>query len=138
MLDLSARFVGTVLAFVPHFHHRTWHHAEILLVGAILAPGKRTVTSLLRISDLTCERHFVNYHRVLSQARWSGREAARLLLGLLIHAFAPPGPVALGLDDANERRHGNRIKAKVSLAIRCAHPTLTSVQASGLGDVTVT
>ena len=112
MLHLPARFAAIILAFAPLFRHRTWHHAEILLVGAILAPGKRTVTSLLRITGLSRERHFVNYHRVLNRARWSGREAARLLLGLLIHAFAPTGPVIFGLDDTIERRRGKHIKAK--------------------------
>jgi hypothetical protein len=111
MPDLPARFTAIIVAFAPLFRHRTWRHAEVLLVGAILAPGKRTVTSILRITGLSRERHFVNYHRVLSRARWSTREAARLLLGLLIHAFAPTGPVILGLDDTIERR-GKPIKAK--------------------------
>jgi hypothetical protein len=31
----------------------------------------------------------VNYHRVLNRAAWSGREAARVLLGLLLDAFVP-------------------------------------------------
>jgi hypothetical protein len=112
MPDLPARFAAIIVSFAPLFRHRTWHHAEILLVGAILAPGKRTVTSILRITGLSREPHFVNYHRVLNRARWSGREAARLLLGLLIHAFAPTGPVILGLDDTIERRRGKRITAK--------------------------
>ena len=112
MLHLPARFAAIIVAFAPLFRHRTWRHAEVLLVGAILAPGKRTVTSILRITGLSRERHFVNYHRVLSRARWSGREAARLLLGLLIHAFVPTGPVILGLDDTIERRRGKRIRAK--------------------------
>ena len=112
MLHLPARFAAIIVAFAPLFRHRTWRHAEILLVGAILAPGKRTVTSLLRITGLSRERHFVNYHRVLSRARWSGREAARLLLGLLVHTFVPTGPVILGVDDTIERRRGKRIKAK--------------------------
>ena len=34
----------------PLFCQRSWRHAEVLLIGAILAPGKRTVTSLLRIA----------------------------------------------------------------------------------------
>ncbi|MBM6580853.1 transposase [Microvirga sp. BT689] len=63
-------------------------------------------------TGLSCERHFVNYHRVLSRARWSAREAARLLLDLLINTFVPAGPVILGLDDTIERRRGRRIKAK--------------------------
>jgi hypothetical protein len=112
MPDLPARFAAIIVAFAPLFCHRTWRHAEVLLVGAILAPGKRTVTSILRITGLSREAHFVNYHRVLSRARWSGREAARLLLCLLIHAFAPTGPIVLGLDDTIERRRGRHIKAK--------------------------
>ena len=112
MLHLPARFAAIIVAFAPLFRHRTWRHAEMLLLGAILAPGKRTVTSILRICGLSRERHFVNYHRVLSRARWSGQEGARLLLGLLIHAFVPAGPVILGLDDTIERRRGKRITAK--------------------------
>jgi hypothetical protein len=112
MPDLPARFAAIILAFAPLFRHRTWRYAEILLVGSILAPGKRTVTSTLRICGLSRERHFVNYHRVLSRARWSGRGAARLLLGLLIRAFVPTGPVILGVDDTIERRRGKRIAAK--------------------------
>ena len=65
MPDLPARFAAIIVAFASLFRHRTWRHAEILLVGAILAPGKRTVTSILRITGLSRERHFVNYHRVL-------------------------------------------------------------------------
>ncbi len=34
------------------------------------------------------------------------------MLGLLIHAFAPTGPVILGVDDTIERRRGKRITAK--------------------------
>jgi hypothetical protein len=70
------------------------------------------VTSILRISGLCRERRFVNYHRVLNRAAWSGRAAARLLLGLLLDAFVPHGPVLLGLDDTIERRRGKRISAK--------------------------
>jgi hypothetical protein len=70
MLHLPARFAAIIVAFAPLFRHRTWHHAEILLVGAILAPGKRTITSILRITGLSRERHFVNYHRVLSVCTW--------------------------------------------------------------------
>jgi hypothetical protein len=70
------------------------------------------VTSLLRITGLSREPRFVNYHRVLSRARWSGRGAAHLVLRLLLAAFVPNGPVLLGLDDTIERRRGKRIAAK--------------------------
>jgi hypothetical protein len=79
MPRLPARFAAIILAFAPLFLQRSWRHAEMLLIGAILAPGKRTVTSILRITGLSRERHFVNYHRVLSRTRWSGRDKSGLL-----------------------------------------------------------
>jgi DDE superfamily endonuclease len=58
------------------------------------------------------ESHFVNYHRVLNRARWSGRAASRILLRLLVTRFASAGPIVLGIDDTIERRRGQRIRAK--------------------------
>jgi DDE superfamily endonuclease len=112
MLRLPSRFAAVILCFAPLFRQHTWRHAQVLLMGAILAPGQRTVTSILRIGGLCRERRFVNYHRVLNRAAWSGRAAARVLLGLLLDAFVPTGPVVLGLDDTIERRRGKRIVAK--------------------------
>ena len=112
MLRLPSRFAAVILCFAPLFRERSWRHAEVLLVGAILAPGQRTVTSILRIAGLCRERRFTNYHRVLNRAAWSGRAAGRVLLGLLLDAFAPKGPVILGVDDTIERRRGKRIGAK--------------------------
>src|SRR5690349_24135807 len=112
MLRLPPRFAEVILCFAPLFFQRSWRHAEMLLIGAILTPGQRTVTSILRIAGLGRERRFVNYHRVLNRAAWSGRAAARVLLGLLLDAFVTKGPVILGLDDTIERRRGKRIRAK--------------------------
>lgn len=56
MPRLPACFAGIILAFAPLFVHRTWRHARVLLIGAILAPGRRTVTSLLRITGRSHER----------------------------------------------------------------------------------
>ena len=104
MPDLPTRFAGVIIAFAPLFVHRSWRHAQTLLIGAILAPGRRTVTSLLRIMGHSHKRDFVNYHRVLSRAAWSPHAGARILLGLLIDAFVPNGPIVLAVDDTIERR----------------------------------
>jgi hypothetical protein len=112
MLRLPARFATVILSFAPLFRQLTWRHAQVLLIGAILVPGQRTVTNILRISGLCWERRFVNYHRVLNRAAWSGRAAAQVLLRLLLDAFVPKGPVLLGLDDSIERRRGHCISAK--------------------------
>ena len=112
MPRLPSRFAAVILCFAPLFLQRSWRHAEVLLIGAILAPGTRTVTGILRITGLCRERRFVNYHRILNRAAWDPRAASRLLLELLLDAFAPRGPVLLGLDDTIERRRGKRIAAK--------------------------
>lgn len=112
MPDLPARFAGLILAFAPLFVHRSWRHAQLLLIGAILTPGRRTVASALRIMGRAQDRRFVNVHRILNRAAWSPRAGGRILLGLLIAAFAPRGPVVLALDDTIERRRGKRIAAK--------------------------
>jgi DDE superfamily endonuclease len=132
MLRLPARFAAVILCFAPLFFQRSWRHAEMLLIGAILTPGQRTVTSILRITGLGRERRFVTYHRVLNRAAWSGPAAARVLLGLLLDAFVPKGPVILGLDDTIERRRGKRIRAKGIYRdpVRSSHGHF--VKASGL------
>ena len=132
MPRLPARFAAVILCFAPLFFQRSWRHAEVLLVGAILVPGRRTVGGILRITGLCWERRFTNYHRVLNRAAWSGRAAARILLGLLLDAFVPAGPVLLGLDDTIERRRGKRITAKGVYRdpVRSSHGHF--VKASGL------
>jgi DDE superfamily endonuclease len=132
MPRLPARFAAVILRFAPLLRQRSWRHAEVLLIGAILAPGRRTVSSILRITGLGRERRFTNYHRILNRAAWDPRAASRLLLGLLLDAFAPRGPVLLGLDDTIERRRGKRIGAKGIYRdpVRSSHGHF--VKASGL------
>ncbi len=98
--------------FMTGFTGPTWHHALLLIAGAILAPGRRTVTAMLQVMGLGQASTFSNYHRVLNRNRWSSRAAARRLLHLLLDAFAPDGPVVLGIDEPIERRWGPRIKAR--------------------------
>ncbi len=48
---------------------------------------------------------------MLNRAGWSSLGASRILLGLLIAAFAPDGPLVLGSDETLERRRGRMIAA---------------------------
>jgi hypothetical protein len=109
---LPCGFAPLLLAFAPLFRARLWERAQLLLLGAILTPGQRTICSVLRVVGLNGETHFQNYHRVLNRACWSSRAASRLLLGLLVQAFAPSGPILVGLDDTIERRWGKKIQAR--------------------------
>jgi DDE superfamily endonuclease len=104
--------ISLLQSFAPLFDSRVWNYAQLLLLGAILAPGKRTVTAVLRILGRGNEQRFQNYHRVLNRARWNSRAASQILWGLLVRTFAPSGPILVGLDDTIERRWGKKIQAR--------------------------
>lgn len=112
MLTLPTQIIATLAAFAPLFSRAIFHHVQVLLVGAILTPGRRTVTNALRAMGLHQEMQFQKYHRVLNRSRWSSRKAARILLELLLRFFASTGPVIIGIDETLERRQGSKIAAK--------------------------
>jgi hypothetical protein len=112
MRTLPTMMIQVLAPFAPLFSERVFQHVRLLLAGAILAPGKRTVASALRAVGLEQERRFCRYHRVLSRAVWSSREVSGVLLGLLVEAFVPEGPLVLGIDETLERRRGKKICAK--------------------------
>lgn len=109
---LPTIFLPLMLAFRGLFRQPVWSSVVVLVTGAILAPGKRTVSAVLQVMGLDQERHFQNYHRVLSRAKWSSLAASRILLAQLIRVLVPSGPLVMGLDDTIERRKGKQIKAK--------------------------
>jgi hypothetical protein len=49
---LPPLFVSLLSTFAPLFSDRVWRPAQALWVGAMLAPGKRTVTRGLDFQDL--------------------------------------------------------------------------------------
>jgi hypothetical protein len=98
--------------FAQVFSERTWDWVQVLVIGAILAPGKRTVPSALTVVGLSQEKQYQRYHRVLNRAKWSGLQASKILLGLLVAVFARDGVIVLGADETLERRKGKHIKEK--------------------------
>ena len=132
MRTLPPKMVQVLASFAPLFSKRVWQHAQLLLVGAILAPGRRTVGSALRAMGLDGFERFHRYHRVLSRARWSSLEASRILLGLLLEAFVGEGPLIVGIDETLERRYGKKIAARGVYRdpVRSTHETF--VKSSGL------
>jgi hypothetical protein len=112
MRTLPTGMIRVLNPFAPLFSERVFEHVQVLLAGAILAPGKRTVSSALRAMGLDQHKRFHRYHRVLSRASWSSRETSRVLLGLLVERFVPQGPLVVGIDETLERRQGKKIEAK--------------------------
>jgi hypothetical protein len=130
---LPPTMVQVLGSFAPLFCRRVWQHAQVLLVGAILVPGKRTVASALRAMGLDQQKRFHRYHRVLSRADWSSLKVSRVLLGLLVEAFVAEGdPLVVGIDETLERRYGRKISARGVYRdpVRSTHETF--VKSSGL------
>ena len=138
MRTLPPKMVQVLVPFTPLFSKRVFRHAQVLLIGAILAPGAKTISSALRAMGLDQEKRFHRYHRVLSRASWSSREVSRVLLGLLVGAFVPEGgPLVVGIDETLERRYGRKIAARGVYRdpIRSTHENF--VKSSGLRWVCV-
>jgi hypothetical protein len=111
MLLLPAHIVALLVPCAPLFSRPVWRHVQVLVVGAIVTPGRWMVSSALRAVGLNHLSSLRTSHRVVSRAVWSSRRASRILLGLLVAAFAPTGPRVLGRDATSERRRGKKIAA---------------------------
>ena len=117
MRTLPTMMIRALAPFAPLFSKSVFEHVQVLVAGAILAPGKRTVSSALRAMGLDQHKTFHRYHRVLSRAKWSGMEASRILLDSLLDSLvetfvAEGAPLVVGVDETLERRQGKRIAAK--------------------------
>ena len=85
------------------------------------------MASTLRAVGLEDEGRFCRYHRVLSRAVWSGKEARRILLELLMKAFvAEEAPLVVGVDETLERRREGRSKRRAFTGIWLDPATHTS------------
>lgn len=105
-----AELLNLIVGFQPLFTKPTWQHAKVLLLGALLARGKRTVTACLRVVGLGQEQQFQKYHRVLNRANWDSFKAAQILLGLLVLLLPADGAIVIGADDTIERRKSAKIR----------------------------
>jgi len=112
MPTLPVEILTLLLTFAPAMTAPAYRNATVLLCGAMLAPGRRTVCSALRVLGVA-ERNFSKYHRVLSRAQWSPMLMSRLLLALLVRTFVATGePLVLIVDETLERRRGPQVPFK--------------------------
>jgi hypothetical protein len=99
--------------FSVAFTAPTFTKVLVLIFGTILAPGRRTVTSALRMMGLGGDPRYSKYHRVLNRDRWSPWLVSRILLSVIVSIFISAGaPLLLMIDETLERRRGKRIKYK--------------------------
>ena len=115
---------GWLVAFRDRFSAPVWSRVLVLVAGAVLAPGKRTVSQALRVMGLAASPGFSRYHEVLNRARWDGRAVAHTPLMQVLGTFLPTGEVVLGVDDIIERRWGVRCRRLQSAGLVLANGRL--------------
>ena len=133
MLTPPDAIVAVLLPFATLFQNRTWLKVQVLLVGTILTPGRRTVAAALRVMGLSGDRNHARYHHVLNRAAWSPLQVSQVLLKLLLqHRDRGDRPLVFGIDETLERRQGPQISALGIYrdAVRSSRSYL--VKASGL------
>ncbi len=123
---------GWLTVLQPCFTAPSWEHVLVIVMGAILAPGKRTITACLRMTGRADASNFASYHHLLNRTRWRSAAMTRRLLTLIIDRLVPDGPVVIGVDDTIERRWGRKIMARGIYRdpVRSSHGHF--VKASGL------
>ena len=113
MLTLPKAILPVLNPFATLFRTPAWRKAQVLLAGAVLAPGRRTVASALRVMGLSGDRNYARYHHVLNRAAWPPLQAAHILLNLLVRYLDQgDGPLVFGIDETVERRGGPKISAR--------------------------
>lgn len=113
MQTLPKGIIQVLRQFETVFSERVWEWAKVLVIGAILAPGERTVAAIMRVMGCADEKQFQKYHRVLNRAKWSSRELSRVSLILLVCLFFSGNePLVMGIDETIERRRGRKIAAR--------------------------
>jgi DDE superfamily endonuclease len=110
MLSLADEIAIVLSPFQVLFvQQRSWQKAQVMLVGAWLCRGKRTVSRILRVMGLAQASDYTSYYRLLSRVKWSGLLAAQILLGLIVTVLVGDEPLIVGIDETLERRWGRRI-----------------------------
>ena len=131
-MALPAEIIPVLAQFAPAFTTPTYQKALVLIVGLILAKGRRTVTSALRAVGHTQTADWAKYHHVLNRARWSGLQVSRLLLVLLVATWRPSGQVTIAVDETLERRWGPQIRKRGHWRDSLASSRQVNVSSSGL------
>jgi hypothetical protein len=98
--------------FQPTCSTPTYNRFLVLLVGALLTTGRRTITNLLRIVGHQAPGHMSSSHRVFSRRHWSPWALAQGLLRFLLAYVVPTDPVFLAGDDTVAERPGPTVCGK--------------------------
>jgi hypothetical protein len=80
-----------------------------LLIGWVLAPGRRTITGMIAVADPGRRRAHDAYHRLVRDGAWSMSVLWRVLAVHAIGWFAPAGVIPLDCDDTLFHKSGRNV-----------------------------
>jgi DDE superfamily endonuclease len=112
MTSITNDALPLLALFAPAFTPPTFARVQLLAVACLLTTGRRTVSNLLRIVGHRAQGASSTYHRVLSEAQWSGLRLAALLARFLVRHFWPHGPLTLLGDDTVDEHRGQKVYGK--------------------------
>jgi hypothetical protein len=122
----------------PAFRARGFSVFATLMVGWVLAPGRRTITAMIGAGDPAGLRSHDTYHRFVRCGRWSLEVLWRALVLALVKALAPAGPVRLLIDDTLFKKSGRQVEGSGVFRDAVRSTWSNVVYARGLSLVVVT
>jgi hypothetical protein len=96
------------MSFSVAFTEPTFQRTLVLVVGAILAKGRRTITNLLWNAGDLAEGDPSGYHRVFSRAPWSLWTLGRILAIAVIKLAAPDDWIRVAVDCTVAKHKGKK------------------------------
>ena len=112
MINLPSVAEPLLMSFSIAFTEPTFQRSLVLLVGAILAKGRRTITNLLwAVGDLA-EGDPSDYHRVFSRAPWSLWNVGRVLAVAVIELAATDDWIRVIVDCTVAEHKGKKVYGK--------------------------
>ncbi len=106
---LPPTIIAVLSAFQPAFTRPTYQKMVVLIVGTLLARGRRTVASALRQIGVHHDPTWAKDHHVLTRSAWSTLQVSRSLLKLVLATFGEAGgTVTIVIDETLERRWGRK------------------------------
>ncbi len=112
MLSLPSSAEPIFTSLSAAFTDSTARHVLVLMVGAILARGRRTITAVLRAAGGLANAHFSTYHRVFSRASWSPWTLGRSLTRMVIELLPANQPIPTAVDETTAQHRGPKVYGK--------------------------
>jgi len=108
LASLPPTWQGWIADFQAPLHDRLAWRLEPMLLGVVMAKGRRTVTSWLRAAGL--RTGWEDFYYFLAAVGKVYEFMAMLLVRLLVRHLLSEGPLVFGIDDSPTKRYGPKVE----------------------------